>query len=348
MKKFFHEKLEEAYLRETNISREQLYKYFLDKHPITGDTLLSKDITENHQYSMLYALYSLSRNQNKIFVVGNELAAALCNTDIKVKMSDILPPFRSFIIYIENSDFTSRFTKDNGYEDVIVRYIFVELFRESFRVNSLNEEMLCLRFLIGYCAGDDNNIDDWYNGPLTQIPTAYKEEWDLSYDENNMLILGGQEESASNKYFADFQESPRKAANFILSLILYCNAKNRDIEIIRLDDGFTRLADIKNPKKRRRLEKTLQDKTRYLVYYIGRGYKIRHEDEVGAGAGKLDHRVLVRGHWRRQWHGKKIDKDGLAVPGEYQKLVWIEPYYKGLEFNEENRKTVYRVIDEPG
>jgi len=37
-----------------------------------------------------------------------------------------------------------------------------------------------------------------------------------------------------------------------------------------------------------------------------------------------------------------LQEDGTRLAGEYQKQIWIEPFFKGLEF-ESGKVTVYKV-----
>jgi hypothetical protein len=75
--------------------------------------------------------------------------------------------------------------------------------------------------------------------------------------------------------------------------------------------------------------KEMEKQTIYRYTYIGGNYETKVE-EIGGGSGEtLDHKVLVRGHWRHQWTGRQRDEEGNRIPGTSQKLIWIEPYWKG-------------------
>jgi hypothetical protein len=45
----------------------------------------------------------------------------------------------------------------------------------------------------------------------------------------------------------------------------------------------------------------------------------------------LNHRIIVRGHWRRQWYssmGEARNEDGSMNP-ESHRLIWVEPHVRG-------------------
>jgi hypothetical protein len=65
--------------------------------------------------------------------------------------------------------------------------------------------------------------------------------------------------------------------------------------------------------------------------------RLRRKDRQGGDdsefKGNLDHRFVVRGHWRRQWYrslGPARNEDG-SFNDESHRLVWVSPFVKGPE-----------------
>lgn len=338
MQKFFHEKMEEKFLLLTTLDKKTFYKELADKYSFKEqNTLTDEKYFIDPKTSFSYLLYFLNKYQNKIFLVENELTKSLCNTDVKVKMRDILPPFRTFIIYFNNSSFMIHDVVDGVPYDVPLKYIFVELFKFS---DKERKNFLCLRFFIGFTIGNENNIDNWYNTGFNENINIYEDDSEVFYNHENPLLTlkDRNNDRATNKSIDD-------VANFIISFILYYNlSQKKQIEIIKPHNGFSHISTLKNKKKIRRLEKILQDETKHSVYYLGRGYRIKYESKGGIGT-KLEHKILVRGHFRHQWCGSKIDDKGNKRFGEYQKVVWIEPFFKGINLENKDGGTLYKVSD---
>ena len=93
-------------------------------------------------------------------------------------------------------------------------------------------------------------------------------------------------------------------------------------------------ATIKRPQMRRwaRLaeRKPLLD---YTVLRLRRVVDPLYEAQLTGTGTPLDHRVLVRGHWRNQYVpslGPARDAQGNQIP-ETHRLIWIEPHWRGPE-----------------
>lgn len=91
---------------------------------------------------------------------------------------------------------------------------------------------------------------------------------------------------------------------------------------------------IKRPQ-RRRWERLAQRKPLldYTVLRLRRIVDPLYEAGVVGTGTPLDHRVLVRGHWRNQYIpslGPARDAQGRQIP-ETHRLIWIEPHWRGPE-----------------
>ena len=135
--------------------------------------------------------------------------------------------------------------------------------------------------------------------------------------------------------------SSRNITSALLNFLLYIGSVN-DRTVVNPPNYAKRLENLTNPKKRRRLEKELQNQTMFRYTYIGKSYESRLEESGSTTTGELDHRVIVRGHWRHQWIGKQRDDEGNRIPGTSQKLIWVEPYWKGPDIRDD--KVSVRVV----
>ncbi|MEX2443592.1 MAG: hypothetical protein WD492_08305 [Alkalispirochaeta sp.] len=135
------------------------------------------------------------------------------------------------------------------------------------------------------------------------------------------------------------KRNSRNIITVLFNFLLYMSAVD-DQTVVRPPDTAERLKRLQNPKKRRRVQKQLENQTLFRYTYIGRNYQTKISGEGDGQA--LTHRALVRGHWRHQWTGPQRDAEGNRVPGTSQKLIWIEPYWKGPET--QDQKTTVRVV----
>ena len=55
--------------------------------------------------------------------------------------------------------------------------------------------------------------------------------------------------------------------------------------------------------------------------------RTQHSSEPTGDGSRLDHRILVRGHWRNQWYPSL----GASTEPEAHRMIWIAPHVKGPE-----------------
>lgn len=274
----------------------------------------------------MYMLYKIFTTGNRIYSVSRHLTEALVNTDFQVDFSRIKFPFDTFIIYWGDGN-----TGVKLYDKYPILFQFVD-------VIALNNNAKQIRQIWGYIDedGDMNN-----SGLLNLTVTP---ETKLDSDEFLPYVLTTKDSSTSN---LEAKEEDRKnnALCYILlfNFLLYLEVLD-DAYVIPPNPGFERLKQVSNPKKRRRIEKELKDESPYRMIYVGRKYDRRVEQASSGGSGhRLDHTTIVRGHWRHQWIGPRKDNAGNKIPGTKQKLIWIEPFHKGVGLDKDEKTMVYRV-----
>lgn len=276
----------------------------------------------NHEFALAYALYRLMTNGNMTFRVGKELGDALFNTDFEVRMDELHFPADTFTVYYIGSSIRVF--------DSPLKYIFCD------RVEYLGNRYE-LRIVYGYIDEDGdyaNSGFQLFNYEPHSVVNSTELFASLEKEEFS--------EVSQMKVTDQHRENSKNVTTALFNFLLYIGSVG-DRTVIEPPETQERLAKLSNPKKRRRLEKQMQYQTLFRYTYVGKQYESRLTDETRGTGESLEHRVLVRGHWRRQWVGKKTDAEGNRVPGSAQKLIWVEPYWKGPDFPV--RSTTVRLLD---
>ena len=298
-------------------------------------------IADSFLLSFQYMLTMFHRFGRKVFELDGDLADALYNTDISIAPDDIHFPFKNFILYLNNSKLVhiSKEKVDGVWQfnHYIIEYVMVDFIEyQSTKV---------IRFVLGHCdpGADKENLESWNN------TTIY--DCQISGDKK-LKIKGGelQQILPKDKHFtAEEVEEIKKyneaMLNFLLSFALYVTHRPDDLEIQK---PRTFSIQTSKPKKLRRLLKEMENESHYAIHYIGSKYagSFKNSRIYAHGHGiTLDHRIIVRGHWRQQWFGKRIQEGDHKVRGQDQKLIWIEPFYKGEDLDQ-FRTDVYKVMYE--
>lgn len=276
----------------------------------------------NHELSLVYALYRLMTTGNMAFMIGPELSTALHNTDFKVKMDQLAFPSDTFVIYYKDSSIP------------VYGSPLKWLFCDRVSLGDLKE----LRIVYGYIDQDGDYANSGFQ-LYTYQPEIEIDSAELFANMENERISALSQMEVTDEHRAN----SRNILTALFNFLLYLGAVG-DQMVVKPPDIAERLARLTNPKKKRRLEKEAQSQTLHRYIYVGRNYEARlNEDGSGiSSSSDLKHRVLVRGHWRHQWIGPQKDADGNRVPGTSQKLIWVEPYWKGPDVRDE--KASVRVI----
>ncbi len=262
----------------------------------------------NHEFALTYTMYRLMKNGNMTFLIGPQLGDALFRTDFELSMGDLPFPSDTFVIYYKDSSIPVY--------DSTLRWLFVD--RVDY-IGSLKE----LRIVYGYIDSDGDYANSGF------LLFTYQPDVVVSSEQ---LYERLEDEKVSKLSLMEVTDQERQnAKNVVVALfnfLLYFNAVG-DRTVVEPPDYGKQLAGMSNAKKRRRLEKQIANQTIYRYTYVGQNYESRVVETEGSeragGSTTLDHRVLVRGHWRYQWIGKQRDAEGNRIPGTAQKLVWIEP-----------------------
>ena len=274
----------------------------------------------NHEFSIIYAVYRLMTTGNMAFLIGPELSTALQNTDFKVKMDQLRFPADTFVIYYRDSSIPVYGSP--------LKWVFCD------RVNFGTHKEL--RMVYGYIDEDGDYANSGFQ--------LYTYAPDVEVDSNELFALMEQEKVSSLSQMEvteQHRENSRNILTALFNFLLYLGAVGDQI-VIKGPDIAERLKKLSHPKKKRRLEKEAANQTLFRYTYVGRQYESRIEREESVSGSHLDHRILVRGHWRHQWIGRQRDDEGSRIPGTAQKLIWVEPYWKGPDVRD--NKLSVRVV----
>lgn len=313
---FFKEAYKAAPPEQKKLIEEQYERPWWETMPLTLPPYQS-----HHELSLMYAQYRLMTSGNMTFLVGRDLGEALFNTDFSLRMADIHFPADTFTIYYRDSQIPVG--------PSVLKWLFVD------RV-TLSPHRSQLRVIFGYVDEDD----DWANSDFFFFD--YQADTEIKSDELFQMIDAQDVSDLSHRKITD--EHRRNSRNILTALfnfLLYIGITD-DLNVVRPPDYRDRLERLQNPKKRRRLQKQVADETLFRYTYIGQSYEKKVSDAPEGDGSALDHRVLVRGHWRHQWFGRQRDEDGNRIPGTSQKLIWVEPYWKGPDVHDE--KVSVRVV----
>lgn len=294
----------------------------------------------NHDIGYMFLLYHVYKNGNNSFVVNKALALDLWQSDVTVDVEDLKPPFRAFVIYLDDSAIKGYTVVHHGNASELVEYD-VEVVYVRFR--TVTDDRIEVEFIAGY--RDEHTgigLRDWSNTNIIRL-TIDKQQT-IRPLKDSLLNVVRQRDTVTPEMEERIAQTGAEILNLIFGFILYLNHKPEDIELHKPHPGFSRLDAISNPKKRKRLQNELADESPYVVRYVGRRYGERVGTAHPTTSGRewaLEHLSLTRGHWRYQWYGRKTSDKGEPILGEYRKIIWIEPFYRG--YGEEKAGAQYRV-----
>lgn len=307
---------------DSGISAEQLYK---DRSWVGLFPYLLPPKRNNHDLSAGYMFLRLSDTGENIYKVAPTLSEAFMHTDFDLHFADVRFPVNTAIVYFgptENIELMP---------GCPVYYVFYD------KVD-IADNTSQIRIILGYRDEDgdgaNRSLSVFTFGHDTRI-TTHELDKEIGAARFSPLSL------------VEFKEEDKRASRIqyqlLFNFLLYLNNVDRG-ETVPPSEEVRRLRNLSNPKKRRRLERQIKDQSRYTYVYVGRSYADRRDNLQGQGTGtRLDHRVIVNGHWRKQWYGRRTDEYGNPRPGEKQEIIWIEPFVKGKDKPESDKKTV-RVV----
>ena len=292
--------------------------------------IMSTIYSESYLSSYHYMLYSFIKNDGKVFEIDGKLAEALYNTDITFIPEEIHFPFNSFILYIDNSNI-----QQYGYNDdrilfkYNIQYIMVDVHEE--------DTYKIISYVIGFLdeGASEDNFEAWNNTTLFNVKVVNGVE----LKKTDLEHLYPEEKHLPDDVKALLSKSSEGIINFLFNFSLYVTDRKDDLVIMKPE-----LIDYSKKKNKAKINQAIKQNEKessYNIYYIGKKYSgiFKQSAELASRDDtSLLHRTLVRGHWRMQWYGHRTEESF----GDYQKRIWIEPFYKGFEI-EDQKQILYKI-----
>jgi hypothetical protein len=279
--------------------------------------------------NVLYHLYTLYQQHERIYYICPKLAVDLAQTELNIDTHFLKAPFPEIYIQIDPglyfiSDETGEYpvrgfyvnTKEDG-DKKILRIMTASLKTPYSQLSVTNDDILFyFRINLG-------------PGKVNEQLQKYIEESVLSKKEELKTFNGLQNVTHLKELFF-----------FIFNVLLYITSKDPDI-LAQLPINYKK--KISGLKSQSKINKFLQRQSKTCklpVLILGSkvvsNYPIdKIKNTGGIGKWKLNERVYVSGHWRIQWYG--------PADARRSDLIFIKPYEKGPEVSEIIGQRQYQV-----
>lgn len=287
------------------------------EHYLNPMSLLSGNMYEETMlvYSMSFHTWRFRECGEKVFYINEDICRMISGTKLTIGPEFIESPFESIYLYTDQSDIT--LTDSTGTKPM--KGMYVHLRKESDGVKKL-------RFLATSGAEGIINKQD-----VNHFASFYIQE---EGDADDIC------EAGIKRFFESYQKTGstpsvsmdaiRLLYKFAVGTLIYIGCRNANFVSVFPEKLSDKIGSLKNPKKIRRIEK--EHGKHCQLPFIWVGHKTHYPTPGCLGAGKkLDHSVLVSGHWRGQWSG--------PMDGERRKeIIRIDSYTKGKRFAEGEKK----------
>lgn len=323
---------------------EKLHKALAKKD---GWRAFAKPICNNYLLAYNYMLSAWHHGGDKVFHIAADLTEALYNTDIEISIDNIKPPFNSFIIYTDGNciKHIGEYSAPGSIKAINVNEYHVSYIMVEFLNSPYTDTGKIMRMVFGYYDPGTNPEDfhNWNNSSFLELNLEGGGKFRPKDGASGKLDHIFPEQSLFSEKDKDkAKEYNQSIINFIFSFMLYITTKKDDVvyEKSTVPPVLTH-----NLKKARHQQNQYKEESRYNIYYVGKKYEGIFKSSKQQFAGhELDHKTLVRGHWRDQWYGHREKlPDGTRTPGTHQENIWIEPFFKGIELEEQSKTTIFEV-----
>ena len=281
------------------------------------------------------------------FCVEQDLACSLLSTRLKgVIASDIALPFAGFYVEIPPG-FIQLYDQTIGFHDVRVISVaegvsaipspsFLRVTNDS----SLEEwerfsgRRLCI---VAYGEPNEKSLhcrdDGFYYDTLPLLDDsssieAMVRELDAVLDTDDGYVHEKKQVGAKiSDRSMTYHELKHALFSFIINLLLYLSSK--DADVVPVEKPV--LKQLRKKKKSAVARRKLQQIKSQPDFVIGSRVvidpRVRQAMQSSVAVGGISKavNVLVRGHWRHVWHGKKTEE---SPKGEGRRPVWVQPFVR--------------------
>ena len=296
------------YGKNYNLSFSEFADYFTQL-PAVFDFFSKEGLSDTNLFArQIYHCYKMQCNGEKIYYMSKEVCDLLKNTRLTIDAEFIEAPFEQIYIYTDQEDI--KIIDQTGERPM--KGIYLQLSNENGRK--------FLRFIVTTgIEGIVDHLDINYFATF-DIP----EHGDLEYIANKDI----------DKFILDKKvlnnsvnlETMKKLFVFSVSALLYIGCKNVDFVNFTPENLNEALARKKNSAKKDKMERLIKKAAQMPFIIISPKKGESDKDGIKGVGNKLDHQVLVSGHWRGQWVGSEDNKK--------KEIRRIQPYIKGLGLKE--------------
>ena len=294
------------------------YEHFFNH---TIETIRGYDDANVVNYmNILFHLYHMKQNHEKIYYVTPELSARLASTSLNVDSYFLKAPFREIYVQIDPNLF---FISDISGKKVPVQgfYIYLKDFGEYKQIRVMACSLMKPTPEIPFNDANFYFHVEIHAGKLQTQLRRYIEE------EVEPELRGLKQYDLANNidHLEDFTA-------FAFNVLLYITSKRPNLSTLEPVNYSERLNGLKNPAKRRKLEQRAEKASTHRIIVIGDGIQDKNNDmdqirkAGGIGLWKLKNKIRVSGYWRAQWYGS--EKDGT----KHKEQIFVDDYEKGPEF----------------
>jgi len=265
----------------------------------------------------MFHSYKMKLHGEKIYYLSKDACNTLSKTRLTIDSEFIEAPFESFYMYTDQSSLI--LSDDTG--SMPMRGVYINLAKESDGIKRL-------RFIATSGAdGCEEGRDVNYFATFRIPDHGYLED---IVDRQIQDFLDGNGSFILNHDVS--MDILREVFMFVVNALLYIGCKN--VEFVHfVPDNIQKEIDRKKSNGKIKKLQKLIGRVAQCPFILVNPNKKYDAQERNMGIGKkLDHQVLVSGHWRGQWYGSE---DGGTKRKE---IIRIKSYIKGAELPEIKNK----------
>ena len=256
-----------------------------------------------------YHAVRMKANGEKLYYISKDVCDVLYNTRLTIDAEFIESPFEQIYIYTDQD----KLTISDHTGTMPMKGIYIQVCRES-------DGFKRLRFIV------------------TSNCTSIKNGKDINYFATFKIPDHGNLEDIADSHVQDFIEgsvmrilnedidlkSLRQSFIFAVNSLLYIGCKGVNLTTFNPENLLEISKRKKNPAKSEEVRRLI-GRVAQMPYIIVNPIQSSKQISCGGVGKKLDHQVLVSGHWKGQWKGSESDNT------RKKEIIRIDSYLKGLE-----------------
>ena len=271
----------------------------------------------NMAVRMAFHILSMMTYGEKIYYISKEVCRLLLDTKLTIDAEFLESPFPEIYIYLDQSHFT--ITDFTGTKPL--KGIYVNLQRESDGIKKM-------RFLATSGPDGIEDMSDVNYFACFHVP----DRGDLETICNNQIEKYKDHRFGYTRYPV-CDTTLADIFRFCVNALIYIGCRNANLSHI-IPLSFQRAIEgKKSPKKIRKIERNMKRQAQKPFIYVSHNWGEKEDREAHSGR-KLDHEVLVSGHWRGQWKGSDSTGD------RRREVIRIASYIKGIGKEKVNKKYI--------